>query len=353
MFTKLRLEKESVLQRKVTLEYSIITFPEIFKKCYKQAHISLIIGQSEDEFNRAEICCYVKDDYTYRLMDGIATLYLMRWEKKDTEKYVLLERIRSSTDGFSKDLAKEIQDYNEAGKPFLQGYNKLPTDIQEKMRNIPVGHWTPGYPVKNLPPAMIESLVQMAQVGNSDKAQASRPIIGDWEVKNGSVKVKNSIDRNGIQNQSIQIEGKFRDIGMFTSGWSISNVDHALKSGTTSQSNDKIYAVAKKDEFPRSKYSQEEFLQKRASVVGNGLYITDAIKQIHDQTGISFISDTKKYIKIRKDINLGPMQIYTLMDKLMTLYTGCEWEYRKLGVLVVRSPENPQSDAMAKRRNKG
>jgi hypothetical protein len=349
MFAKLLLEKESSLQRKITLETSTIVFPEAFKRCYKQNKVLLEIGQSKEELNRAEICCYVKNDYTYRLMDGIATLYLMRWEKKTAEKYALLERIRFSHEGLNKDLAKEIQDYNEAGRPFLQGYNKLPTDIQEKMRNIPAGHWTPGYSVRNLPPAMVQSLIKMAQVGNAERLQASGLAIGDWEVNDGSIKVKNSIDGNGVQTQSIEIEGKYSKSGMFTTGWSISNGDDALKTGAISQDSNKVYAVSKKDEFPRNRYSKEILLQVNASVVGNNLYITDVIKQIHDKIGISFISNTRKHINIRKNINYGSMPLYQLMDKVMDLFEGCEWEYRKVGVIVVRGPKNPQSAAFEKR----
>ena len=329
----LDISKEERLNKKVKiLGFSTIQFFQIFKRVSNETDIKLV---SEDFYNKTVCSIFAKDIEVYKVMDGLGALFLTRWVKEDVGRFTMIDNFEYTL-GWVPESPEEVERC-EASMPFLSEYLRLPSDIQDKLKNDEkASNQNNGLPLSALPPAMQQAIYSMMDVENKFKGKNSRNISQE-EISNGRVMVDNSTSVMGTIKLFIRLNTSKGSYGAL-----YTNTKKLVDNKTLNASNEKTYECKKWD-IERKDYKNENKLKQE--IILNGNYtIIDILKYLHDNFDISCISETNKTIPMRVSVRISKMPLWQFLEKMPETFLETEWEYRKSEVLVVRGPRNSARD---------
>jgi hypothetical protein len=121
-------------------------------------------------------------------------------------------------------------------------------------------------------------------------------------------------------------------------GWLIS--DDKAATGGNAPTNDRLY-TPRRLQINREAAMELAALKKFVTVRAKDATLPEVLKALD----VPFVSDTEAGLPLRADVQIEALPLGAALEKLMKIYAGAEWEYRKLGFLVIRAPENPARKA--------
>jgi trans-aconitate methyltransferase len=169
-------------------------------------------------------------------MDGIASQFLLRWEKKSSNEYSMLGNFDFSL-GWVPDNEKDTA-INDAAQPFINGYSQLNSQMRSTLKS------GDGLLLGELPINMRESVQEIVKSVNRFETF-------DSQIKDTShahITVMPTKTSNGILEMFITIA-----MPGHSYGHSITNAPALVKAGVIKKNTPTIYTLEKFD-IPRSDY---------------------------------------------------------------------------------------------------
>ena len=327
----LNLSEEEILKRKInTIDFSVAKFIDIFRRVNNETEIKLI---AEDDYDKIQCSCFVKNIEVYKVMDGLAGLFLTRWTKDGVDRYIMTDPFEF-TIGWIPKNPEEIERC-EVSLPFLNDYMRLPTELQKNLKdNDDIPSRDNGIPFSKLPEPMQQCLYKMMEVENKYREKGN--FVSPEEILNSRITVDNESERGNIE-LFICVNTKNR-----SGGSRYSNTKYLIDNGILRPSNEKTYACKKWD-IDRKEYKKVKTLQQEITL-NSSYFVMDILNYLHQNFDISCVSEPQKNIPMRGRVEVSKMPLWQFLEKMPEIFPETEWEYRKSEILVVRGPRNAARD---------
>jgi hypothetical protein len=303
------------------------TTERLFALVHRSAGVRLYA--EEPELRAAPLIAASEGQSAAALMDAVAALWLVRWEKDVRGMYKLLPSEAEANIHLPKNRFQ--QERAGPGRDFAANLRRLPRELRAALLS--------GRPVAAaaLPGDMLQSIGRM-----TDSINREQELKGDdnpfplGRLPQSSIRL--DVQNRGTYNSyflSLSLAG------WGSMGWRFSDYEEAPAKGSGKSSNP-IYAP-RKLEIKREQALEMPALRKLVSIRAKNASLPEILRDLR----VPFVSSPEFALQQRADVNIQSEALGAALDKLTKTYTGTEWEYRKLGFLVVRSATNPARNAPA------
>lgn len=322
------LLKDARLSKAVTMNTGATTTTSVFHAVHRDAAVRLY---TEDlELKTARLIVAEEGQSAAALMDAVAALWLARWEKDTANKYKLLVPARESNIYLPKnDFQRERF---AAGQRFVGALDTLPANLQTALRS--------GQQIQAsaLPPGMLRSIRDMADTLNREKHE----LRGDTHPF--------PLDRVPESHVDLEIKNKgtlttyFVTIGLQdwgSMGWLFTDHEERKRETDRQTGADSAIHDTEKVRLTREQVRQIPALKKLVSVQAKQATLPQILRALHEKYAIPFVCDPARFMTQRADVDIRSMPLGEALDKLTDTYQDTEWEWRKMGFLIVRAPGSP------------
>lgn len=330
------LARDNRLQVPVTVKPGTLTLAQVLPLLTKATHVN--IYTEADWLNRTVFTLACPNRNAAALMDGLAAVYLMRWVRDNKKGYQLLDSAVMSAEYLPHTAASNNLHRN--GMLFISGLDKLPEALRQAV--------TSGnkIPVSQLPDTMMQAVKGMAAASiemHQEILPQSIPL--DPNNLNGcslAMQIQPGPQAT-VYNCRIEWEGTGQ-VGM--SGFSF---DDYLE---RKAEQDKLLSGPDSPLVPVGRFEQTQKqakdlpeLKQAVTLKLEKATLADALQKLHDTYGIAYIADLPPTATQTADLVYNSLPLGDVLDRLAQTYKGTEWEWRPLGFLVLRGPQNPARDA--------
>jgi hypothetical protein len=280
----------------------------------------------ELELRAAPLVAAGKGQTATALMDAMASLWLARWEKDARGAYQLLPSEAEA----KQHLPKNAFEKERAGpaREFAAQLKRLPRASQAQLLSgRPV-------PAHLLPREMLSAVERMTASINRQQALKGDENPFPLQALSRSTLSLNVQNRGSYNAHFLTL----RLAGWGVMGWLIS--DDKAATGGNAPTNDRLY-TPRRLQINREAAMELAALKKFVTVRAKDATLPEVLKALD----VPFVSDTEAGLPLRADVQIEALPLGAALEKLMKIYAGAEWEYRKLGFLVIRAPENPARKA--------
>jgi hypothetical protein len=325
------IEKDKRLMAKISMESGDRNMPEIVKILNKKTIAKL--------FTLNDMACNIgmKDAYIYSAMDALSALQENRW-RKSKDGYEFIKTFYSGIQGFN-DSRNEAR--NTEALRFIDDFNKLPSLLQKKFSD------EEGALLSEMPESMYKPILNIL---NTQISKASETLKPGESLDNGIEdakrdKIRVTLKKEDGDENLYQYRMGYVAPG-FSSSFSVSDFERKVaehekvKFATNSNPNHDIYESIN-FEFPKSAYRTIRELQKIVSVSERKATLVDVMSKLNKEYNINYVVDCKDLFPQTANVRFQNVPLHRAMDILTRVYADTEWEWRKLGFIVVRAPYNP------------
>jgi hypothetical protein len=322
------LARDERLQGRLTVPAGNYSTGALFAAIYRATRVRPYA--EELELQRATLEAGCKGVSAAALMDAVSALWLARWRKEPRRRYQLLPsqqelQVYLPRNRFQRDRAPAV-------RRFISQLSQLPRNDRLLLlsgRSVPTGL---------LPQEMQRSLHTMVE--SIDREQTA--LQG----------YTNPFPLGSLSRSSLRIEARqrrelntyfltlfLRDWGSM--GWLISDYeDPAAARGSAAGA---TLHVPEKFEVAPEEARELPALQKQVTLTAKQATLPALLRSLHQRYGVPFVCDAEQWMKERADVAIEGRPLAEALDRLTEIFPGTEWEYRKLGFLIVRSPGNPSN----------
>lgn len=302
----------------------------VFAQVFRATTVRLYSDESELQLAPLIVANSALD--TAALMDGIAALWLVRWEKDTQKRYKLLvpesvEKSQLPANRYERDRSASAQD-------FAAGLKKLPPPVRAALA---AGN---SIPANLLPPDMLRAVhVMTDSVNREHQAPEDDNPFPLSRLAESALRV-NAKNRGSYSSYFVSLELP----GWGSMGWRITDDKRQRGKPDAATSSANIHAPLKLEVKPKDARGLPA-LSRKVSISLKEATLPEVLADLYKHYRISFVADPQFAFKQKADVFINDEPLATVLDKLTTLYRGSEWEYRKLGFLVFRSANNPARNA--------
>lgn len=317
------LSLDSRLRKTVTVREVDRGLTDLFATVRRASRVSLYTRESELQHARLVAGC--KNQPVEALMDAVSALWLVRWEKDQPGRYELL--VSEAELSVYQPQNKFQEERFAHGRRFSEGLKKLPVALRAMLLS------NQRFSPNALPPDMLSSVRAMVDALNQEYAES-----GDTNpfplhrLPEAAIRLEHKNPR-GVNSFFLTLELP----GWGSMGWLFS--DH-----TPATTSDRLY-VPQKLKLRREQAAKLPALQQRVSVEAEQATLTEIVQALYQRHGIPFVADADRKETRRADVRIQNKPLAEALDRLVEVYQGYEWEYRELGFLVFRAPDNPATQA--------
>lgn len=268
-------------------------------------------------------------------MDGVASLILAEWQDNKTGGYTLLENSDSSKFVYSVTNDAFKKERNDAALQLVNDISKLNNDLKNQI-NSPNG-----ISLDQVPNHIYNDMMKVMQPIESKAKAELKP--------NESITPATSISKDKF---SISISRK--DVGsnfdafklsykspFWTGSFTTSNFDLKYPSNINSSKNQTISYSTKEHKMSKKSSINSPAANIQVEINTKNETLPGILKYLNNKYNISFVSDSRRFLNQRADINLPRMPLHKALDIITTRYSNTEWELRESGFLIIRGPSNP------------
>jgi hypothetical protein len=322
----MRLEKDPLLAKRLSLKKAKITVGELLKDLKKQTPLSLSTVLEQ------QYACGCEEIPLSALMDAIAALDELRWKKKETG-YELVQSFYTGTE--SDDPLNSL--YNREGMKMIHEFLKLPKETRDLLKS--------GMSLSQLPEKMYPPMFNTVNAQyNSERTKPGESI----DAKPSDF----SRERIRIYVEEVESDGNFNQYKVqysapgMSAGYTVS--DYAEKREThdrekAKNNDDPAFPLyeAISSEVPPSKARQQKELNRLVKIELRGVQFPEVLASLAEKYSVPFVCNVPLMMPQKATVRLAEMPLYRALDRLTRIYDETEWEWRRLGFIVVRGPSNP------------
>lgn len=314
------LERDNRLKKTITILPGPSATARIFSAVGEKTAIRLYT--KEDELRAAGMVAGCDRVSAASLMDATAALWLARWKKDDRSNYEMLpsqleENHNLPQNRFETDRAA-------MGNQFAKDLASLPPRTRAALRS--------GVPVSALPPTLVRTIARLTESVNTQQQEK-----GDDNPfplsQLGSSAVKLEVSNRGSYNSyfiTLSLPG------WGSMGWRFSDETRKPEALITDPN---LYTPAK-FEIKHPDAKKQPLMQRRVSVSVTGT-LPQVLVDLCKTYRVPFVCSPERSLQQRARVRIQDETLAEALDQLVQIYKGCEWEYRRLGFIVVRSADNP------------
>lgn len=317
------LSRDARLRKRLSVPEGELTTLRLFGRVERATSVRLYAGNSE--MKNASLTAACRSQTALALLDAVSALWVARWEKDTANRYKLLgseaeESIYLGDNGYQRERLK-------AGRQFIKELGRLPPPAQSALLS--------GVPASSLPPGMLGTVRTMVDALNRE----SREFRGDTNPfplhrLAEATAILEPKNRGAVTSFFLTL--RLKDWGSM--GWSFNNyvapAQRDAKYGETTY-------VPRKFEVTQKEARKLPALRKLVSLRVKKATLPQVLEMLHRTYSLAYVSDSKTNQTHRADVNFDAIPLGDALDQLAKIYAGTEWEYRKLGFLVIRSAGNP------------
>ncbi len=295
------------------------------------------------EFRDAQLSVGATSVSSRSLMDALASMGDARWEYTERKTYRLKVSSHELEYVFIPREERERERFL-AGKPFLQALDAMPADRKaalESGRSVPF---------TSIPPEMQSSVGAM--LGSLSQEYREKGL-GDTIQVGALPGAAFRLDRKSADGFN-ELFLTVRVAGVGSSGWRLNDFEeqqNARAEKSRARKSDELEEVyaSKAHDFPQLEAKRLPALQRKVDIDLKDSTFPQVLRDLHDRYGIPFVSDVEQYMRQRADVRITRTPLGDALDKLTDLYKDTEWEWRKMGFLIVRGPDSSVRKRLLKR----
>lgn len=335
-------EKDSRLNAPMTIQSASYMHLRLWRAIARTTKVPIDREQNAMELDTDPVALAGKDVPARALMDAAAARILARWERTEKKGYRLLVPQAEMDRGYGASNEYERERFR-AGRAFIRALMALPAEERSRMES------GQSVPFTSLPSdmqmavtEMLQSLARQAQVTGWTVFPVARVAEAEFRLER---KPSSEFNRLWLQ---LKVPGQ--DVGFRINDYEEKKQERAGKARQKWQQMgepDGLY-IPEKFEVSQEAAKRLPALKRVVQIDAEGATFPKVLWLLHEKYGIAFLSDPKRTMPQRADVHLPPMPLGEALDKLTKIYKDTEWEYRKLGFIIVRGPRNPSREPKQK-----
>ena len=267
------------------------------------------------------------------LMDAIAALWLLRWQKDTPRSYRLLLR-GGELDEVYPPASEDRRERYAAGTEFMDKITALPKggagDDLQSGQIISAG---------DLSPELQQVLARLIAADGREAASKGfdapfpRERLSDATLRLKTMPHKQN--EQGFTSWFMNI--KLTDWGEM--GFMFTDYEQKIKKRPADADKDIFTPV--KFQIPTKEVLKVPALRRSVRLSRKNATVTEALQALHDQYGIAVLADAPEYMKERADVAIRSETMGEAFEQLAALFPGMQWEYRLSKFFIVRGANNP------------
>lgn len=326
------------LNAPLTLTNAAMTNRRLLAEIRRATNTPITADESPTDIRDSSVSITLSDAPARAVMDALASLLSGRWERTAKNGYRLVNSGKEADEAFLPKNDYQRERF-QAGMELLNGLNQLPLNEQEKVYSGQL------CAVSALPEVLQQNLGRMVIALQEEYSPKGIRTFPPASIATAQFRLERK-RRDGFNSFWITV----RADGVGSSGFRFN--DYAARKADR-ESNARLHQQkGSLDPFyqpenyivSRSEAKRRPELQRTIELTAKKVTFPEAMKLLHQRYGINFVSDSARYMRQRADVELRTISLGQAMDKLTKLYKDTEWEWRKLGVIVIRGPMNPNRD---------
>jgi hypothetical protein len=317
--------------------YLSVKCTRLFTTIHNNYQVPIRISAEDIEMSMRDIVFYGKGKSLRVGMDAIACLWNATWELDIKKEYL-----------FSVDPLWEGKIYNhgnnseaDLAEAFINDADNLPKNLRDKLYSPSNSNDYPqksGLSADQIPDAMYQQLLDIANI----KHNAS--VVG--LPKNSYIKSPSSIPRDKVRTWLIKDPKKSYNTynmkifgGEFSISMTVSDVKKKKKEHDNAKKNGKNFTVYRTERNEVSHKEAEKILELKqlVEIHMQYAYLPDVLKYLAEKYNVPLVGHNRSLLPQRiNKVDIPKMPLHQVLDHLTTLYGNTEWEWREMGMLVVR-----------------
>ena len=328
------------LRRRVTVESSIIGTGPLFARLYRATRVRLYTNDLELKNSLYSLHC--RDLTLAGVMDGIAAKNLLRWKKDVNSDYELVSNVSQWEIYLPKGPYRE--DAFKTGLQFAADFKKLPPNLQADLLSAnPVS-------VSRLPESARASLGAAFRSQGRERQSHDSDFVPPDDISQATVRLEIDPQQTGaFAFTSYFLTLHYPGHGM---GWEFNDYPERKAEEARSVGLGKsatVYAM-KAFELTQEEAKKLPILKQMVYLKASKITLPEALQSLCVSCGVPYTVGTGQKARLpAADINLPPMPLGDALDRLTEIYEDNEWEYRKLGVVVMRRAKKPYRENAAEK----
>lgn len=328
------LSRDVRLRRRMTVPNWEMSMQRFFSRVQRATAVHLY---TEDlELRDSNLIAACEGTTAESLLDAVAALWLLRWEKDEENRYRLLGA-EHEMKVFLPDNEYE-RDKLDAGRRFLREWSNLSAPVQASLIS--------GVQPSALPSGLVDEIGAMTDAVNRE-LQALQGDTNPFPLQRLAEARLTLKPRQKGRVTSYWMTLSLQGWGSL--GWSFNDYDPR---GRREGKLEGAAYVPGKLEVTRKEAKKLPALQKRVTLYLKAATLPEVMQKLSRSYRFPFVSDPNRGQKRRVEVHFKSIPLADALDRLTQLYPGAEWEYRKSGFLIMRSPGNPAAAQPSREANR-
>lgn len=331
---KTRFETDSRLDRRISMSPRSATHSRLWAMLWRRSGAQIECDAAAREVADSPLAIAANDVSVRSLMDAIAALVDARWKHTERKTYLLMVGEDELDQVFLPNSAWERERFS-AGRPFLDALNDMPAPERQAIESGSNRQFS------DLPSNLQQPIADMLDsLSREYRNKGAGETVSPSNLARCSVRIQRK-PASGFNRIFVTVT----DPGVVTSGWRLNDYEERKVAGEgTDQARSGVAQDIYSARTGRSNSGEAKSvpqLKKRISIDLTNATFPRVLKHLNEAYGVSFVCDAEQFMPQRVNVRIVNTTMAEALDALVKLYKGTEWEWRKMGVLVVRGPANP------------
>ena len=269
------------------------------------------------------------------IMDAMAALFGAKWSYTQRKTYILLVGNREMLETFAPKGEREIERFT-AGKPFLHSLESMSPEQKSALES---GR---SVPFNSLPQDMQSSVSAMLGSLAQEYREKGK---GDTVSVDALSQAAFRLDRKpaaGFNRLFLTVKVP----GVGSTGWRLNDYEDQLKAREQARTSRRAGELENEYDAKRFELSHEEAkclpeFQRKVELDIRDSTFPRVLQKLNEDYRLPFVSDPEQLMPQRADVMITSTTLGDALDRLAAIYKDTEWEWRRMGVLVIRGPTNP------------
>lgn len=321
------IEKDSQLAARISFQKKDAPLEEVLKELRKKTKLSISSTLSR------RYALFASEKPLFSVMDSIAALDELRWEKIETG-YELIQSFYTGREPVN--ALQEV--YNREGMKLIHAFLSLPKATKEGLKK--------GMSLDQLPEAMYPPVLTTIQAQLRADLTTLKPgesidaTPADFTRSRIRVFVEEAEGDGNFNQYKVQFAAPALSAGYTVNDYAEKRELHE-KEKFRNNENPAFphYEAISGEVAPAKARAQKELVQPVAISLRNVTF-PDVLGFLAEKYNIASVADTASLMPQVATVRLPELPLARALDRLTRLYESTEWEWRRLGFVVVRGPYN-------------
>jgi hypothetical protein len=329
-------ERDKRLEQICNEGFLSVKCTRLFTILHNNYQVPIRIDASDYEMQYRDLVVFSRGKTLRAEMDAIAFLWNATWELTKKKEYLFA--IDSLWEGGIYNHSNNTKaDFAEA---FINDSDNLSERLHNKLFSKENANLPPdkaGLSADQLPDIMYKQLLGIANIDHqtaTSKLPEGHIVQKPASVPKSQIRVWLSQNpKKGYNTYNIKLFG-----GSFSSSMTVSDVKKKQKEYNNSKINEKylpIYRTERNQISQKDKVRVPE-LKQSVEIHMQRAYLPDILKHLAERYNIPLVGNNRINLPQKCNVDIPKMPLYQVLDELTKLYSDTEWEWREMGMLVVR-----------------